>query len=311
MDVVGFGALNLDKLYSVDRIAKEGEHVQIRDVREASGGSAANTIAGLARLGLRAGFVGAVGNDAEGRKILLDFNTGGVDTRGIVRINEGTGIIIGFVDRNGERTLYPYPGANNKLGIHDINFNYIKDTRILHLSSFVGERQFGIQKRAVKKLPKDIRVSFSPGLYAEKKLKELLPIIKRCYVLFLNEDEIGNLTNKDYKKGSKELIENGAGIVAVTLGKRGCYIRDLEDAYEIPAYKTIAVDTTGAGDAFAAGFLYGSLSGKDIKDSGRLGNYAASCCIRKFGARDGLPYRKEIRDRLKKWHVKKKRQSMK
>lgn len=298
MDAIGFGALNFDKLYSVDRIAKEGEHVPIRDVQEASGGSAANTIAGLARLGLKVGFVGAVGDDAEGRKILQDFRNEGVDTKGIVRMNGRTGIIIGFVDRKGERTLYPYPGVNSEIKIDDINLDYIKNTKILHLSSFVDKRQFEIQKKIVRRLPERVKVSFSPGLYAEERIEELLPIIKQNSVLFLNKNEIENLTNKNYKKGSKKLIDNGAEIVVVTLGKKGCYIQDKKNSYEIPAYKTKVVDTTGAGDAFAAGFLFGILSGKNLQDSGRLGNYVASYCIRKFGARDGLPHRKEIRNIL-------------
>ncbi len=294
MDAIGFGALNFDKLYSVDRIAREGEQIPINEVREASGGSAANTIAGLARLGLKTGFVGAIGKDPEGDKILQDFGAEGVNIKGIVRIKGRTGIVIGFVDNKGERTLYPYPGVNSEINIDDINFNYIRNTKILHLSSFVGRRQFEIQKKLVEKLPKDVKVSFSPGIYAEKELEDLLPVIKKSYVVFLNRNEIENITNNNYKKGSRELIEKGAGIIAVTLGKKGCYVQNKKNSYEIPAYKTKVVDTTGAGDAFAAGFLYGILSGKNLQDSGRFGNYLASCCIRKFGARDGLPYRNEI-----------------
>lgn len=298
LDAIGFGALNFDRLYSVDRIAGKGEQIPINEVREASGGSAANTIAGLARLGITTGFVGAVGDDAEGRKILQDFRADGVDTKGIVGMKRRTGIVIGFVDRSGERTLYPYPGVNSEISIDDIDFNYMRNTKILHLSSFVDRKQFEIQKKVVKKLPENVKVSFSPGIYAEKKLGELLPIIKRSYIIFLNRDEIENLTNKNYKKGSEELIEGDAGIIAVTLGKKGCYVQNKKNSYVIPAYKTKVVDTTGAGDAFAAGFLYGILSGKNLQDSGRLGNYLASCCIRKFGARDGLPSRKEIRGLL-------------
>jgi ribokinase len=294
MDIIGFGALNLDMLYMVDRIAREGEHVAIRDMREFPGGSAANTIAGLARLGFSAGFIGAVGNDNAGKILMGDFRDCGVDTGGISIINGKTGIIVGFVDANGERTLYPYSGVNDILGEENIDQKYAKNTRFLHLSSFVNEKQFELQKELVQKLP-GVNVSFSPGiLYARKGLEALIPLIKRSDVIFLNETEIGEITNIDYREGAELLIENGAGIVAVTLGKDGCFVMDKENSHDIPAHpSTRVVDTTGAGDAFAAGFLSVLLGGGSISDAGREGNRIASLCIQKIGARDGLPYNRK------------------
>ena len=122
LDVAGFGALNLDRLYRVKRIAKKGEHMPILDATDSPGGSAANTVAGLARLGARCGFIGAVGDDAEGKIMLDDFKRYEVDTNGITVLKDAkTGIIIGFVDSKGERTLYPYPGANSLLEREDID----------------------------------------------------------------------------------------------------------------------------------------------------------------------------------------------
>ena len=300
MDVIGFGALNLDRLYTVERIANEGEHVPIKDVIEAPGGSAANTIFGLARLGMKTGFIGALGMDDEADIILRDFKDAGVDTGGITRIDGRTGIIIGFVDAKGERTLYPYPGVNDMIGIDDIDSNlnymrnYVRNTKFLHLTSFVGDKQFHAQKYLVEGL-KGVKISFAPGiLYSRKGLDELMPIIKRSHTVFVNMDEIREITGMDYTEGSNALIESGAKIVVVTLGKDGCYITDGKNSQSIKAYKTKVLDTTGAGDAFAAGFLYGMLSGKSLRESGELGNRIASLCIQKFGARGGLPHAGEI-----------------
>ncbi len=295
LDVAGFGALNLDRLYRVKRIAKKGEHMPILDATDSPGGSAANTVAGLARLGARCGFIGAVGDDAEGKIMLDDFKRYEVDTNGITVLKDAkTGIIIGFVDSKGERTLYPYPGANSLLEWEDIDTSYAKKAKILHITSFVDEKQMLLQKKLLSEL-EDTKISFSPGdLYSNKGMKALMPFIKNSAVIFLNQTEAKELTNKKYKDACAKLIDKGAGIVAVTLGKRGSYVTDGKEEYESPAYKTKAVDTTGAGDAYAAGFLYQMLKEGTIAEAARYGNNAASFCIRKPGARCGLPCREDM-----------------
>ena len=298
MDIIGFGALNLDRLCIVERIAREGEHIAIQDIRESPGGSAANTIVGLARLGFSTGFIGAIGNDNEGKILLGDFKNSGVDTGGISILNGRTGIIIGFIDAHGERTLYPYPGVNSILDGANIDIEYAKNTEFLHLTSFVNETQFELQKKLIHELPR-VKISFSPGiLYVRRGLEALMPIIKRSFVIFLNETEIREITGQDYEKGSRLLIEKGARIVAVTLGKEGCFVMDKEDSHHIPAYPTKVVDTTGAGDAFATGFLYVLLKGGSILDAGKNGNRIASLCIQRIGAREGLPYKDDLEEIL-------------
>ncbi len=296
LDVIGFGALNFDKLYKVKRIAKEGEHVAIQSVGESPGGSAANTIAALGRLNAKTGFIGAVGKDTEGKKIIEDFRKFHVNTNGIAVLKEKrTGIIIGFVDETGERTLYPYPGANSFLEKKNLPISYSKNAKFLHLSSFVDEKQFELQKFLIEKIHSQVKISFSPGdLYSKKGLTKLLPIIKRSEIIFLNVSEVKTLTGKNYIQGAKILTDKGARIVVVTLGKKGCYIKTKDSSLFIPALKAKVVDTTGAGDSFAAGFLYGLLKGKSLSTCGKLGNFMASQCIRKFGARAGLPTRKEV-----------------
>ena len=294
MDIIGFGALNLDKLYKVEKIAKRGEHVAIKSINESSGGSAANTIAALSKLKLKTGFIGAVGNDNEGKIIIEDFKKFKVNTDGIVKIkNQRTGFVIGFVDNKGERTLYPYPGANSFLNKKNISLTYIKNSKFLHLTSFVDEKQFRLQKYLIEKIKskKEIKISFSPGdLYVKKGIKELMPIIKRSEIIFLNANEVRILTGKSYINGAKILVEKGkVKIVVITLGKQGCYIKTKESEIYVPSKKLKrVVDTTGAGDSFAAGFLYGLIKKESLDECGKLGNYLAWKCIQKFGARTWL-----------------------
>jgi len=290
LDVVCFGALNMDKLYLVNRIARKEEESVIMGFKESPGGSAANTAVGLARLGLKIGYIGKVSNDREGKLLLDNFKKEGVDTRGIVVSERGrSGVVIGFVDRKGERALYVDPSANDTLEFEEINPEYAGSAKILHLTSFVGEKPFKAQKELVEALSK-IKVSLDPGeLYARKGLEALRPIIKRTFVAFLNENETGLLTGKGYREGSKALLNMGISIVAVKLGKRGCYVTDGKEAHLVEPYKVRVVDTTGAGDAFCAGFLYGLIKNKDLYECGRLGNFVASRCIMEIGAREGLP----------------------
>jgi ribokinase len=238
-------------------------------------------------MGARTGFAGAVGNDAEGRFLLDEFRKCMVDTSGVAVLEGRTGIIIGFVDDAGERTLYPYPGANSLLSEKDVDTDYLESARMLHVTSFVGEKQFALQKKIAGSLS-DTLLSFSPGdLYVKKGLAALMPFIRNSKVVFLNETEALSLTGEKYERAAETLLEAGAETIAVTLGNKGCYVTDGRTGRLIPARKVKAVDTTGAGDAFAAGFIFRLLEGASIIEAGRNGNRVAEGCVRSIGARTG------------------------
>ncbi len=291
LDAVGIGALNVDKLFRVDRIAGREEESFVTEYQESCGGSAANTIVGLARLGLNTGFVGKVADDREGRLLLDDFERENVDTSGAIVTEAGrSGVVMGFVDEKGERALYVAPGINDTLSLREVGIDYVGKTRLLHLTSFVGEKSFETQKKLVGLLPESVKVSFDPGmLYVKRGLPSLRPIIKRAFIMLPNEIELRLLTGKSYRAGAKALIAEGVNIVAVKLGKKGCYITNGEESRTVEPYRVKVVDTTGAGDAWNAGFLYGLLKNKSLEECGRLGNLVASKCITKMGARAGLP----------------------
>jgi len=126
-------------------------------------------------------------------------------------------------------------------------------------------------------------------------LAALRTLIKRSSVVFPNENELKMLTEEDYKTGSRVLLREGAGIVAVKMGSKGCYVTNGKESHMVEPYKTEVADTTGAGDAFCAGFLYGLIKKKDLHECGRLGNFVASRCIAKIGARTGLPRVHELK----------------
>jgi ribokinase len=290
MDVVGFGALNVDKLYRVKKIVRAGEESIITRYYETPGGSAANTIVGLARLGMKVGYIGKVANDIEGKLHLQSLKEENVDITKVIICKEGkSGTAIGFVDEYGERVLYIHPGVNDSIKFEEIDTTYLRNTKFLHITSFVGEHPFKVQKKVIQTLS-EVKLSFDPGeLYVRRGFAVLKPFIKKCDVLFLNEREQKKLTGKNFKTGSKILLETGVQIVAIKLGEKGCYVTNGREQYLIDSYKVKVVDTTGAGDAYCAGFLYGHVRRKDLYMCGQLGNLVASYKIQKIGAREGLP----------------------
>ena len=303
IEVVGFGAMNMDLLYRVERILTDGE-AAVEEFRACPGGSAANTIYALAKLGVRAGFVGAVGDDEAGRTLLEDFQSVGVDTSQIaIRKEARTGSALALTDREGNRALYVLPGANSLLAEQDLDLEYLNQAKIIHLSSFVDDRQFELQKHILGNLSSQPEVSFAPGaLYVAKGLEALAPFLKRTDTLFLNREEAQKLTSEEFRAGADKCMERGCQIVVVTLGKgvnmesharrAVCYIATpdrshLVEAQQAPEPET--EETTGAGDAFAAGFLYGILQGRELAECGHLGDIMAQFSISQVGARAGLP----------------------
>ena len=314
IEVIGIGAMNLDRLYRVERILSDGE-ASVEEQVLAPGGSAANTIYGLAKLGIKTGFVGAIGDDKEGQTLLKDFQNIGVDTSQI-KIKKGlpTGSALCLVNREGKRAVYVSPGANGLLNEQDISLEYLNQAKVVHLSSFTSEEHLALQKKATTSLSPSVMVSFAPGaLYAAKGIQALAPLLKRTHILFINRDEIEQMTGLDFLTGAQRCLQQGCRIVAITLGagievvkpsgkKRlaTCYVNDGEREHFIKPEqisKEPAVDTTGAGDAFIAGFLYGLLQWKDLDKCGLLGDLVARFCITQLGARAGLPSLDELSQR--------------
>jgi sugar/nucleoside kinase (ribokinase family) len=287
-EIIGFGALNCDKIYRVDDLASPGRETGIISATRHPGGSAANTIVGLTRLGVKTGFIGTVGNDREGLLLLDDLRQEGVDLQGIVKADGDTGAALIFIDSCGERAIYILPSVNDTFIA--ANYDYAKKAKILHLSSFMGIDQLRMQTSYVKQLwGERTKISFSPGnIYVKLGLNELKPLIERSFVLFLNKEEASTLTGTSEVEDVASLLDLGAKIIAVTLGDLGSLVVTRSESLYLPPFKAKISDTVGAGDAFAAGFLYGQLTGKDLRESGLYGNFMASKSIAELGSRKGL-----------------------
>jgi len=304
LDVVGLGAINLDTIYQVENVLIDGESV-VREQRQAGGGSAANTLYGLAKLGVTCGIVGAVGGDTVATMVLQELGSVGVNvSRVAVKRDAPTGEALCLSDAHNNRSIYILPGANSKLTRDDIPFDLLSSARLVHISSFIDPIQKQVTKAVVRALPPEVILSFSPGsIYAREGIRGLEEIVSRSNILFINREELQMLTGSDIPDGAKTLTDIGCLTVVVTLGGGdspvAAYIRDGDQAFMVSAPRPrrfTAVDSTGAGDAFAAGYIWGHLTGKEPPVCGSLGHTMAVLSLGGVGARAGLPTIRQLTD---------------
>ena len=293
IEVAGFGALNIDNLYKVNKISCKDDESYINDLSVSCGGSAANTMIGLSRLGLQSGFIGKISIDQEGQLLLANLKKEGVDTEGIIVSNKGrSGKVLGFVDEYGERSLYVDPGVNDNIIFKEINLDYFNNLKLLHLTSFVGD-SIKAQKQVINEISENITVSFDPGrIYVEKGIKYIKDILERTNIILINEEELKHLIKDKYetcKEKAEALLDYGVEIVVVKRGEEGSFITDGEINHSIKPFNVKCIDTTGAGDAFNAGFIYGYINGETLRETTIIGNFIASQCIEAEGAIKGLP----------------------
>lgn len=298
-EVIGFGALNVDKLYSVENIVGADEESFIKSETSTPGGSAANTIVGLARLGCDTSIIGKIAEDEDGDLIEYNLAINGVYANNLIYSESGsTGKCLGFVDKKGERCLYIDPGVNDEIKIGEINPLYIMRCKIMHYTSFVGD-SFKTQIELLEKLSQDTVLSFDPGmLYVQKGFDELKPILERTNILLINESELRLLcknSNAPVKELAINFLDLGIETIVVKQGSNGVYAISNSEECQVDAYDCNVVDTTGAGDSFNSGFLYSYLKGYNLEKSCKIANWVASKAIEGFGM-EKFPSLKDLED---------------
>lgn len=293
-DIIGFGALNVDRLCHVDDFAPVDGETFINYETKVCGGSAANTIVSIAKLGLKCGHIGKVGSDSYADVMCEYLKENNVDTNHTILTPNGeTGEVMGFVDANGDRKLYVTPKVNDDITYDEIKPEYL-DTKIIHLTSFVGlnnSASIDTQLEVLKNLDSDVKVSFDPGmLYIQRGSEFINKFLKYTDILLINETELKMLTQKDTLDSAVDAISSEVEILVVKRSTDGSFIKKGDEEYNIGIFNVDAIDTTGAGDAYNAGFLYGLLSGYNLHDSGIIGSYIAAKSTTKSGATSAIEY---------------------
>ena len=295
MDIICLGQITADVVVNWAReIPEKGKSKFVKRIQLHNGGCACNTAIDLAKIGIDVGIIGKVGNDGFGDFLISLMESEGVKTEGIKRTPEvNTSSTVVLVDPDGERSFLHYSGANAKLKIEDINLGVIKKAKILHLAPIYLLP--GLDKRSAAELLKKAKemglsTSLDTAWDAKNQWLDLIePSLSYTDIFLPSFDEARMISKKESPSDVAEFfLSYGIKIVGLKMGEKGCYIRTADKEIRVPAFKVQAVDTTGAGDAFVAGFLAGMINNWDLELIGKFANAAGACCITEVGASQGV-----------------------
>ncbi|MBI3622931.1 carbohydrate kinase family protein [Candidatus Pacearchaeota archaeon] len=290
-DVITFGSAVVDVFVDTKTAEKGkfmyypiGEKILIKNLKFYVGGGGTNTAVAFSRLGLKTGFVGKVGDDNSEKKILELLKKEKVKFLGKIEKGAVSGYSIVLESREKDRTILTYKGVNDKLKFKELKLKELK-TKWLYLSALLGE-SFKTQKKLVQHLnKKGTKIAFNPSSYIIKKL-DLKIILKFCEILVLNKEEAQMFVKKgDLLEGLRKL---GPRIVIITDRDKLISAYDGNKKYYLKPNKIKVVDRTGAGDAFASGFVAGRITGKSIGDSLKLGLRESEAEIKYHGVKNKL-----------------------
>jgi sugar/nucleoside kinase (ribokinase family) len=278
--VAALGTCNIDFLMKVPRFSRADDEVDVEDLKIFLGGSASNFALNISRMGVNVGIIARIGDDEYGQFASTKFLQEGVNIDRLVEISDITGMAFIAVDKDGERSIYTVMGANAQFKLERSDIKYIKNAQILHLT--------GMYLEVVEEASKHAHyLSLSPGTsLASYGMDCLNKILKRTNILFLNRREVALLTGEEYKTGTRKLVEFGVDQVVVTCGRQGACLYTPDGIINSPTHPINSLDTTGAGDAFAAGFIAGLVKNKKPEKCLQMGNELASSCVEMLGAVD-------------------------
>lgn len=263
---------------------------------EASGGSAANTMAGLASFGGRAAFIGKVADDEFGRIFAHDINAIGVNFDSApVAGGDPTARCLILVTPDGERTMNTYLGISTQLDAAQVDPKLIQDSGIVYLEGYLFDRPdakaaFREAVKIANAAGRRVALTLSDGFCVDRHRAEFLDLIRSGIdILFANESEITSLyETQDFDQAARRAAVD-TKLAALTRSDKGSVILSGGESISIPVSPVAqVVDSTGAGDLYAAGFLYGLSQGFDLARSGRLASLAAAEIISHVGARPAV-----------------------
>ena len=270
----------------------------INAVRIVSGGSAANTIAGLSVLGSKTAFIGKIKDDDFGnafeqelKKLGVFFNT----TKAIKADAPSTASCIVLTTPDAQRTMNTCLGIAGSIAPDDIDENIISQSKMIYIEGYLWDKdsaKSAIRKAiaAAKKSSAIISMSLSDKFCVDRNRDEFFGIIyKDARLIFANEIEIMSLFETESFKEAVERCKKLPCIFAITRGEKGSCIISADEVISIDAVCAGVIDSTGAGDMYAAGFIYGYLLGKDLQTCGRMGSVLAAEIISHYGARPEKP----------------------
>lgn len=289
----------------IDEVRAEQIYAAMGPAVESSGGSAANTIVGVASFGARAAFVGKVNDDELGRTFAHDIRSAGVayDTP---PASEGpsTARCYIMVTPDGERTMNTYLGAAQDLHPNDIDEGQVASAAVTYLEGYLwdpphAKEAFVKAAGIAHKAGRHVALTLSDAFCVDRYRAEFLDLIRKGIVdiVFANERELHSLYETADFDSAVKVLRGEAKLAVVTRSEKGCVVVSAKAVEAVAAEPVEQVaDVTGAGDLFAAGFLVGLARGKDHRTAARLGGLAAAEVIQHIGARPAVSLKARAAD---------------
>jgi sugar/nucleoside kinase (ribokinase family) len=252
----------------------------------ASGGSVANTIHGLGMLGIKSGFIGSVGKDDNGDFFEKDMKKAGVKTY-LSRRNSVTGTAVALISPDSERTFATHLGAAVELEAGDLNASFFNEYDILYLEGYLIFNRPLVERACVLARENKMKIAIDLSSYnvVEAKLQDFKEIIEKYVdIIFANEEEAKSFTGLAPEEALISLSDL-CEIAVIKVGKDGSMVKRGDEIVKIGTIPVNCIDTTGAGDLYASGFLYGYAHGLSLKKCGLFGSVLSGHVIEFVGAR--------------------------
>ncbi len=272
------------------------------DTQKSSGGCAANTLAGFSNFGGRAYFFGKVGADEQGRHYRQDLEACGVKTHLVEDTRDSTGTCLALITPDAERTMLTHLGVATGLSEQDILPEPITDSAIVYIEGYLWDspsaRAASLKALDIARAQKRrTAFTYSDSFCVERHHSDFLQLAQnKIDILFCNETEALKATKKTDVREAFQEMKTWCNTVCITMGPEGALLSDRsrQAVEEITTWDVKLVDKLGAGDLFAAGFLFGLATDRSLKEAGHLGCFAATRVIQQMGARLPLGLNREV-----------------
>ena len=297
IDELVIDELNLNKA-RMTLVDKERSNFLLQNMKNPfyeAGGSAANTAYWISQLGGEAGFIGKISNDDLGKQFQTSLKDSGLKDYTIFeREDNQTGLCAIFITPDGERTMNTYLGAGEYLSVEDLNIDAIKEAKILYMEGYLWDKPASksafLHAAKVNKESGGLNsISLSDVFCVEMHRESFISFIENDIdYVFCNEDELNSLLQKNsIEESTKLFLEQFPKVeqLVCTLGSNGVLILESGNKHFFNASEAIVVDKTGAGDFFAAGYLYGLQKGLSVTESAEIANKSAAHVISEIGVR--------------------------
>jgi sugar/nucleoside kinase (ribokinase family) len=305
-EFVGEHGLVKGTMALIDGAQAEAFYAQMPPAIEMSGGSAGNMIAGVASLGWKAAYIGKVADDQLGRVFRHDIAAVGVDFTVPPATNgAGTGRCLIVVTPDAQRTMQTFLGAGSSLAPGDVDPVLIADAQVVYMEGYLwdppGAKEAFLKAAAVAhEAGRKVSLTLSDQFCVDRFRREFQNLVaNHVDILFANETEITSLYQVATFDEALQAVKGHCEVAALTRSEKGAVILAGGEVHVIDAEPAEVIDTTGAGDLYAAGFLYGYTHGHDIRTCGRMGAICAAEVISHYGARPEVPLAPLVAARLR------------